>query len=49
MTYHENHKRVHGPIVSGEEAKLILERADQMYVDDAFLQFDSEHVCSFEY
>jgi len=30
MTYHENQERVHGTIVSGEEGKLILERADKM-------------------
>ena len=29
MTYHENKERVHGGIVSGEEGKLILERADK--------------------
>jgi hypothetical protein len=44
MTYHENQKRVHGTIVSGEEGKLILERADKMYVDDTFIQ---NLVCSF--
>ena len=37
MTYHENQKRVHGTIVSGEEGKLILERADKMYVDDILM------------
>lgn len=29
MTYHENKERVHGGIMSGEEGKLILERADK--------------------
>jgi len=41
MTYHENQERVHGTIVSGEEGKLILERADKMYVGNEFLQFNS--------
>ena len=30
MTYHENKERVHGCIASGEQGKLILERAGKM-------------------
>ena len=30
MAYHEEKERVHGTIVSGEEGKLILERAGKM-------------------
>jgi len=30
MTYHEDKERVDGSIVSGEEGKLILERAAKM-------------------
>ncbi len=30
MTYHESKERVHGSIASGEEGKLIVERAEKM-------------------